>query len=152
MTFGVPSSARRESDVLGDRPRKLESSGVFMGHEFHKVWIEQCDATEGIADHFGKQDAIRYLVGEKFINFLLECDRRPEFVMELPHFTARVKEIFEPEELSDFLESLLHDRAAEKDKDWPFDDFEDAEIDPSDVVDEAETIFLIERAKELLLG
>ena len=46
--------------------------------EFHKIWIEQCEATEGIRDHFGTQDAIRYLIGEKFLNFLEESDRRPE--------------------------------------------------------------------------
>ena len=29
--------------------------------EFHKIWIEQCEATEGIRDRYGKEDAIRYL-------------------------------------------------------------------------------------------
>jgi len=118
--------------------------------EFHKIWIEQCEATEGIRDHFGTQDAIRYLIGEKFLNFLEESDRRPEFAGELPNFVAKVKEIFEPHEVSEFLDGLLHERTAE-DEDWPFDDFEDAELEPRDVVNEAEKIVLIERAKELLV-
>ena len=118
--------------------------------EFHKIWIEQCKATEGIRDHFGTQDAIRYLIGEKFLNFLEESDRRPEFAGELPNFVAKVKEIFEPHEVSEFLDGLLHERTAE-DEDWPFDDFEDAELEPRDVVNEAEKIVLIERAKELLV-
>jgi hypothetical protein len=28
--------------------------------EFHKIWIAQCDATEGIRDHFGTKDALGY--------------------------------------------------------------------------------------------
>ncbi|MBI4583216.1 MAG: hypothetical protein HY717_04255 [Planctomycetes bacterium] len=121
-------------------------------HEFHKIWIEQCEATEGIRDRYGKEDAIRYLIGEKFLNVLQESDRRPEFATEVPNFVAGVKEIFEPHEISEFLDALLHERSAEQDKDWPFDDFEDAELEPRDVVNEAESIFLIERAKELLLS
>ncbi len=120
--------------------------------EFHKIWIEQCEATEGIKERFGTQDAIRYLIGEKFLNFLRESDRRPEFAEEVPKFVTAVKEIFELHEISEFLYALIHERSAEQDEDWPFDDFEDAELEPRDVVNEAEDIVLIERAKELLLG
>lgn len=120
-------------------------------HEFHKVWIEQCEATEGIKDRFGTKDAIRYLIGEKFLNFLRESDRRPEWAAEVPSFAAAVKKIFEPHEISELLDALLHERSAEQDQDWPFDDFEDAELEPRDVVNEVENIFLIERAKELLV-
>ena len=114
--------------------------------EFHKIWIEQCEATEGIRERFGLEDAIRYLIGEK-----LQSDRRPEFAAEVPNFVAEVKEIFEPHELSEFLGGLLHEKSAEQDQDWPFDDFEDAELEPRDVVNEAARIVLIERAKELLV-
>jgi hypothetical protein len=120
-------------------------------HEFHKIWIEQCEATEGIKDRFGTKDAIRYLIGEKFLNFLQESDRRPEWAAEVPNFVAAVKEIFDPHEISEFLDALLHERSAENDQDWPFDGFEDAELEPRDVIDEAESILLIERAKELLV-
>ena len=120
-------------------------------HEFHKIWIEQCEATEGIRERFGKDDAIRYLIGEKFLNFLEESDRRPEFAAEVTKFVAEVKEIFEPYEISEFLDGLLEEKSAEQDEDWPFDDFEDAELEPSDVINEAAKIVLIERAKELLV-
>ena len=119
--------------------------------DFQKIWIEQCDAAEGIKERFGTQDSIRYLIGEKFINFLRESGRRPEFARELPKFSARVKEIFEQYEIVELLDSLLHERSADPKEEWVFDDFEDAELDPHDVVDEAETIALMERAKELLL-
>ena len=120
--------------------------------EFHKIWEEQCEATEGIRERFGKDDAMRYLIGEKFLNFLEEGDRRPEFAAEVPKFLVQVKEIFGPHEISEFLDGLLHEKSAEQDGDWPFDDFEDAELEPSDVVNEAARLVLIERAKELLLG
>ncbi len=119
--------------------------------EFHKIWEEQCKAAEGIHEQFGKDDAIRYLIGEKFLNYLEEGDRRPEFAEEVPKFVAEIKEIFEPHEISEFLDGLLHEKSAEQDEDWPFDDFEDAELEPRDVVNEAARIVLIERAKELLV-
>ena len=119
--------------------------------DFHKIWIEQCEATEGIRERFGKDDAIRYLIGETFLNYLEESDRRPEFPPEVPKFVAGIKEIFEPHEISEFLDGLLHERSAEQDTDWAFDDFEDAEIEPSDVVNEAAKIVLIERVKEMFL-
>ena len=117
----------------------------------HRIWEEQCEATEGIRERFGKDDAIRYLIGEKFLNYLEESDQRPEFAAEVPNFVAKIKEIFEPHEISEFLDGLLHEKSTEQDEDWPFDDFEDAEIEPSDVVNEAAKIVLIERAKELLV-
>ncbi len=120
-------------------------------HEFHKIWIEQCEATEGIRERYGLKDAIRYLIGEKFLNYLEESDRRPEFAAEVPKFVAEVKEIFEPHEISEFLDTLLKEKSAEQNEDWPFDDFEDAELEPSDVVNEAAKIVLIERVKELLV-
>ncbi len=33
--------------------------------EFHKVWIEQCEAARDIREAFGLEKAIGYLVGEK---------------------------------------------------------------------------------------
>ena len=37
--------------------------------KFHKIWIEQCEVAFGIEDEFGTQEAIEYLVGNKFLNF-----------------------------------------------------------------------------------
>ena len=38
--------------------------------EFHKIWIDQCAATEGICEKFGLEDALNYLIGEKLFSFL----------------------------------------------------------------------------------
>ena len=35
--------------------------------DFHKIWIDQCEATEDICERFGVEDAIRYLIGEKLM-------------------------------------------------------------------------------------
>lgn len=43
--------------------------------EPHKIWIEQCEAAEGIEQDFGTQQALDYLVGEKFLNFLEAAER-----------------------------------------------------------------------------
>jgi len=32
--------------------------------DFHKVWIEQCAATEAIRERFGLENALDYLIGE----------------------------------------------------------------------------------------
>lgn len=37
--------------------------------EFHKIWIDQCAATEGIREKFGLEDALNYLIGEKLFSF-----------------------------------------------------------------------------------
>jgi hypothetical protein len=31
--------------------------------EFHKIWIEQCEAAGGIRERFGLQNALQYLIG-----------------------------------------------------------------------------------------
>jgi hypothetical protein len=38
--------------------------------QFHKIWIEQCAATEGIRERFGLESALGYLIGEKIFSFV----------------------------------------------------------------------------------
>ena len=40
----------------------------------NRIWIEQCNAARSIEVEFGTHQAIEYLVGEKFINFLEAAD------------------------------------------------------------------------------
>ena len=47
--------------------------------EFHKIWIDQCAATEGIRETFGLDDALNYLIGEKLFSFLHAAERDPLF-------------------------------------------------------------------------
>ena len=45
--------------------------------EFHKIWIEQCAATEDIREQFGTKNALDYLIGEKLFTFVMASERDP---------------------------------------------------------------------------
>src|SRR5580693_1166055 len=119
----------------------------------HRIWIEQCEAARGIEDEFGTVNAMKYLVGEKFMHYLEAADKDAEFQAELPAFVAEIKTIFEPWQLAEYLEKAG----------WtePFDpsiyeeEGEDAEFIEMERKDNlrraANELLLIERAKEWLL-
>lgn len=52
-------------------------------HQLHRVWIKQCEATEGIRLHHGAESALT----------------RPEFARELPNFVSEIRRIFTREEI-----------------------------------------------------
>lgn len=70
--------------------------------EFHRIWIDQCAAAEGIRERFGVNDALRYLVGEKLQLFMEVSHERPEFAAELPQFVNRIRDLFETHEIVSF--------------------------------------------------
>jgi hypothetical protein len=121
----------------------------------HKIWIEQCEAARGIEDQFGTVDAMKNLVGEKFMHYLEAAEKDAEFRAELPAFVAEIKTIFEQWQLAEYLEKAG----------WtePFDpslyDEDDEDFDPEEIEMErkdnirrvANEMVLIERAKEWLL-
>ncbi len=123
-----------------------------------EIWIEQCEATKQIEAEFGTQNALDYLIGEKFLNFLQAAETDAEFRAEIPAFVGGIKTIFETWQLAAYLEMA---RESE-----PFDPNlyndvdEDEDIDPEFVEDErqdelrrsATDLLLVERAKEWLLG
>ena len=74
--------------------------------EFHKIWIEQCEAARDIREAFGLEKALGYLIGEKFLNFLEESDRDPAWAGELPAFVAEIKQMFEPSEIVAYLDGV----------------------------------------------
>ena len=74
--------------------------------EFHKIWIDQCAATEGIRDRFGLEDALDYLIGEKLFTFLMASEQDPQFAAELPAFVDGIRRIFTPEEIRIYLDDL----------------------------------------------
>ena len=65
--------------------------------EFHKIWIDQCAATEDIRESFGLKDALDYLIGEKLFTFLMASERDAEFAAEVPAFVDEIRRIFTPE-------------------------------------------------------
>ena len=124
--------------------------------EFHKIWIDQCEATQGIRERFGVQDAARYLIGEKFFNFLEASFDHPEFAVEIPLFVAEIKSIFQPWEISKFFEDLesgkVVDPAKVLDGSLDVDEGEDEGPDEHDVMRDADKILLTENARRLLVG
>ena len=119
-----------------------------------EIWIEQCEATRQIEAEFGTQNALDYLIGEKFLNFLQAAETDAEFRAEIPAFVAEIKTIFEPWKLAQHLETA---RQSE-----PFDPSlydEDEDIDPEFVEDErqdelrrsAADLLLVEQARGWLL-
>jgi hypothetical protein len=74
--------------------------------QFHKIWIDQCEATEGIRERFGLDDALHYLIGEKLFSFVHAAEDDPDFAAELPAFVAEIRRIFSTVEITDFLDEL----------------------------------------------
>ena len=92
----------------------------------HKIWIEQCEAATGIEDEFGTQQALKYLVEEKFINFLEAAEDNAAFRAEIPAFVAEIKKVFEPWQLREGLERA---RQTERFDSGDYDDAETIEME-----------------------
>jgi len=121
-----------------------------------KIWIEKCDAARMIEDEFGTDKALRYLIGEKFLDYLEAAERLPDFRAEIPAFVAEIKTIFEPWQLAEFLKTA---RQTEPFDPSLYDEDEDEDIDPeviemerrNDLRRSAADLLLVERAREWLL-
>jgi hypothetical protein len=131
--------------------------------EFHKAWIEQCEVARGIEDEFGTQQALEYLVGEKFLNFLEAAETNGDFRAEIPAFVARIKEIFERWQLAQYLQTARQtepfDPALFKPRQHPilgeakteFDAEEIEDMRKDDIRRCARDLLLVERARGWLL-
>jgi hypothetical protein len=131
--------------------------------EFHKIWIEQCEAARGIEDEFGNQQALDYLIGEKFLNFLEAAETNPDFRAEIPAFVAEIKTIFERWQLAQYLETARetepfdpslfeprsHSELGEEDIEFDAEEVEDMRKD--DIRQCTRDLLLVERAREWLL-
>jgi hypothetical protein len=116
----------------------------------HKIWIAQCSAAREIEDEFGVPEALAYLIGEKFIDFLGASEDDAAFRAELPAFAAEIKTIFEHWQLAEYLETA---RQSEPFDPSVYDDPEDAEMErKAELRRSAAELLMVERAKEWLLG
>ncbi len=75
------------------------------GH-YHKIWIDQCEAAQGIKEQYGIKKALGYLIGEKLVNFVEAADQDSAFAEELPKFIAEIKAIFQSWEIKEYLDNL----------------------------------------------
>jgi hypothetical protein len=93
--------------------------------EFHKIWIDQCAATEDIRDHFGLHSALDYLIGEKLFSFLRAAEQDPLFAAEVPNFIREIRRLFDAEVIRDYLDRLEKTKyLAPLDPDLEMDDLE----------------------------
>src|SRR5271167_49974 len=98
-----------------------------------EIWIEQCEATRQIEAEFGTQNALDYLIGEKFLNFLQAAEDDADFRNEIPAFVGGIKTIFETWQLAEYLETARHSEPFDPSL---YDSEEDEDIDPEVVEDE----------------
>jgi hypothetical protein len=118
-----------------------------------KVWVEQCDAAEGIEADYGTEKALGYLIGEKLLNFLEVAERKPEWQAEVPLFIARIKDIFEPWQIAEFFETPRRLGALGHTADEEGHKLFRSQVEESDNIrEDARNLMLFERARELLLG
>ena len=73
-----------------------------MSIQFHKIWVEQCEATVGIRERFGLDDALNYLIGEKLFHFVQAAEQHPEFAAELPAFVAEIQCLFTASQIRNY--------------------------------------------------
>tara|TARA_R110002072_G_scaffold302996_1_gene490913 strand:+ start:33733 stop:34152 length:420 start_codon:yes stop_codon:yes gene_type:complete len=131
--------------------------------EPHKIWVEQCEAAEGIEDDFGTQQALEYLVGEKFLNFLEAAETDADFRAEIPAFVAKIKTIFERWQLAQYLETARETEPFDPElfepREHPVLGKEEIEFDAEEIEDMKKEdirqctrdLLLVERAREWLL-
>ena len=124
-----------------------------MSIQFHKIWIDQCEATEGIRQHFGLENALDYLVGEKLFHFVEAAEQHPEFAAELPAFVAEIQCLFTQDEIREYLDHLEKSKyLAPREPDLNFDDpdEEDDEEWLENPVMGAEELLRFSRVRQLL--
>jgi hypothetical protein len=117
-----------------------------------EIWKEQCEAARQIEAEFGTQNALGYLIGEKFLNFLQAAEIDAEFRAEIPASVAEIKTIFEPWQLAKHLETARQSEPFDpKNYENEDDVSEFVEIERQDELRRsAAGLLLLERAKEWL--
>jgi hypothetical protein len=89
----------------------------------HEIWIEQCEAAQGIKLRYGVKAAFDYVVAEKLLNFADAAARHSEFARELPRFVSEVRRMFTPEEIAAHLARIQREQIDKSSDVDPDDDF-----------------------------
>lgn len=122
--------------------------------KFERIWIEQCEAARGIEDEFGTDKALKYLVEEKFIDFLEAAEENAAFRAEIPAFVAEIKTIFEPWQLRECLEQARQTEAFNSADYMDEEDLDGEDIEMlrrDDIRHCTRDLLMVERAREWLL-
>lgn len=70
-----------------------------------EIITDWCEAARGVEDDWGREKAMGYLIGEKFLNFLERAETDREWRQAIPNFVAEIKALFEPWQLAGFLDT-----------------------------------------------
>lgn len=116
------------------------------------IWQEQCDAAIEIRERFGMDNALDYLVGEKFVGYLRYAAMNEKVKAQIQPFADRIKVLFDAWLLKAWFEKKRQHKV-----EIDYDPFEDPELD---VEDEAEFVavngfgnmYAMEDAEKWLLG
>ena len=116
--------------------------------EFHKIWIDQCEASGKIRNEYGLLGALDYLIGEKLFSFVAVAEHRSEFAAELPLFVGEIRRIFTAQQIGCYLDDLEHSFFE------PSESEEGSDLDEEEILDNpilgAEEILRFARIKEML--
>jgi len=119
--------------------------------EFHKIWIEQCAATEGIRERFGMKNVLDYLIGEKLFTFVTASEQDSDFVAELPAFVTAIRRLFAPGEIREYLDHLQQTKfLAPPEPEIDDADEEEEEPWPANPVRAAEELLRFSRIRQLI--
>ena len=102
----------------------------------------------------GPQQALDYLVGEKFLNFLEAAETNSDFRAEIPAFVAEIREIFERWQLAQYLETARETKPFDPSLFDGDDETEPEEVEEmrrDDIRQCTRDLLLVDRAKEWLL-
>jgi hypothetical protein len=117
--------------------------------EFHKIWIEQCAATEDIRERFGLNNALDYLIAEKLFAFVTASEQDPDFAAELPAFVTAIRRLFAPGEIREYLNHLEQTKFLAP-PEPEIDDADEEEPWPANPVRAAEELLRFSRIRQLL--
>ncbi len=117
----------------------------------------------GVITSDGPGKSLEYLVGEKFLNFLEAAETDTDFRAEIPAFVAKIKEIFEPWQLAQYLATARNTEPFDPDLFTPrwhpilgeekieMDAEEIEELRKEDIRRCTRDLLLVERAREWLV-
>lgn len=117
-----------------------------------EIIADWCEAARGVEDEYGREKAMGYLIGEKFLNFLERAETDREWRQAIPAFVAEIKALFEAWQFADFLNTprrlgaLGHASTEEGHR-----MLREALDESEKAREDARNLVLLEWAKELLL-
>lgn len=119
--------------------------------EFHKNWIEQCEASIGIKERYGVEKALGYLIGEKLFFHLEMVEKDDLWAQEIIPFCAEIKNLYDQWELRNYLDNVK--RTGPAGHVMSDEDYEEVghKIHEYSVVQAAQNIFRLEKIRTLLL-